>query len=149
MSKEQAQMIDPETGLVISYSFLWSRENAKGEEQGRKARPTCVVVPLTSKSGDVVLFPLTTKDPGVGRLCLRVPETERKRLKLRGDTPCWILLDEANTDILPGSFHVEPISYDPLTISYGKFSHAFVGQILKKLAEAIRAKRLNFVQRER
>ena len=40
----------PETGLVVSYRFLWAREHDRGAEHGRKARPACVVVPLTGRA---------------------------------------------------------------------------------------------------
>lgn len=140
-------MIDPKTGLVISYNFLWPHEHDHGKEDGRKARPTCVVVPLTTKTSDVVLFPLTTKEPSPDRLAVRVPETERRRLNLRGYGPSWVILDEANTDFLPDSFHVEPVTYDPPVMHYGKFSRAFMGQILKVLAQAIREKRVRLVNR--
>ncbi|MFA1677222.1 hypothetical protein ACDY97_32100 [Rhizobium mongolense] len=142
-------MIEPETGLVISYNFLWEREHAKGEAEGRKARPACIVVPLTSKHGDVVLFPLTTQEPGPDRIAIKVPETERRRLKLKGRGPSWIILDEGNTDRLAESFHVEPISYDPPTFSYGKLSRAFMGQVLQTLAKAIRERNTRLVKRDR
>lgn len=142
-------MIEPETGLVISYYFLWDREHAKGEEEGRKPRPACVVVPLTSKHGDVVLFPLTTKEPPPGRIAIKVPEMERRRLKLKGRGPSWIILDEGNTDRLADSFHIEPISYDPPTFSYGKLSRAFMGQLLQILAKAIREGKTRLVKRDR
>lgn len=141
--------IEPETGLVISYSYLWAREHEKGEEAGRKARPACVVVPLTARGGDVVLFPLTTREPDPGRVAVRIPEIERRRLKLKGHGPSWILLDEGNRDVLPGSWHVEPVSHDPLTFSYGKFSRAFVAQMLRVLADAIRSRRVAMIPRQR
>ena len=135
------------TGLVISYRFLWSYEHAQGTEHGRKARPASVVVPVTRAGNLVAIFPLTTQEPAEGRLAIRVPEMERRRLKLRGSQPCWILLDEGNQDVLPGSYHVEPISYDPPVHTYGQFSDAFVREMLRVLAQAIRAKRLRLVNR--
>lgn len=33
----------PQPGLVICYSFLWSHEHRRGQEEGRKDRP-CVIV---------------------------------------------------------------------------------------------------------
>ena len=135
------------TGLVINYRFLWPREQAQGVEHGRKARPACVVVPITAKGNLVALFPLTTQEPGPDRLALRVPDTERRRLKLRGTGPSWIMLDEGNSDVLPGSFHIEPIKYDPPIHTYGRFSDAFVRQILQVLAQAIRGKRMRLVGR--
>ncbi|MBP8936880.1 MAG: hypothetical protein KBG72_00185 [Agrobacterium sp.] len=149
MPPKAAAMIEPETGLVISYYFLWDREHAKGEAEGRKPRPACVVVPLTSKHGDVVLFPLTSQTPAPGRIAIRVPETERKRLKLKGSGPSWIILDEGNTDRLTESHHVDPIGYDPLTIAYGVFSRAFMKQVVITAAQAIRERRVRLVKRDR
>src|ERR1019366_8061347 len=138
----------PETGLVVSYHFLWAREHDNGEEHGRKARPACVVVPLTRLGDDVVLFPLTTREPGPGRLAVKVPETERRRLRRRGLATSWILLDEGNRDVLPGSFHVEPIAHDPLVYSYGTFSQAFMRIVMRTVAEALRARQMRIVRRE-
>jgi hypothetical protein len=137
-----------ETGLVIRYHFLWSREYDRGEEHGRKARPVCVVVPLTRIGDDVVLFPLTTREPGPDRLAVKVPETERRRLRLRGLSPSWLLLDEGNRDVLPGSFHVEPISYGSSDYFYGTFSQAFMRVVLRTLAVALRARQTRLVTRE-
>jgi hypothetical protein len=139
----------PETGRVILYNFLWAREHDRGVEHGRKARPACVVVPLTGLTNDVVLFPLTTRAPEPGRLAVQVPETERRRLRLRGSGPSWIVLDEGNRDVLPGSFHVEPISHDPAVYDYGAFSQAFMRVVLRTLAEPLRARSVRVVTRER
>jgi hypothetical protein len=111
----------PETGLVIGYNFPWAHGHDAGAERERKARPACVVVPLTRQGDDVVLFPLTTREPGPDRLAVKVPETER-RLRLRGAGPSWLLLDEGNRDVLPGSHRVEPIAHDPPIYAYGTFS---------------------------
>jgi hypothetical protein len=86
--------------------------------------------------------PVSSKDPGLDRLAVRVPETERRRLKLKGFGPCWVILDEGNTDYLRESFHIEPVTYDPPIMHYGKFSRAFMGQVLKVLSQAIREKKV-------
>mgnify|MGYP006932267587 CR=1 FL=1 len=31
-------------GQVIAYLYLWAWQNERGETEGRKSRPTCVVV---------------------------------------------------------------------------------------------------------
>ena len=138
-----------ETGLVVRYSFLWPREHDRGEREGRKDRPVCLVVPVNVAPGAVVVFPITTQDPLPGRIAVAVPETERRRLKLPGDRPCWIMLDEANSDVMPGSFHLVPLDTHPLRYAYGRFSPAFMRVVLRTMAEAIRARQLRMVQRER
>lgn len=137
----------PETGQVIRYSFLWPAEAAQGEESGRKGRPVCLVIPVTGNDTTVVLFPLTTRQPAPERLAVEVPETERRRLRLPGTERCWILLDVANRDNVPGSVHIEPIAHAPLRYTYGQFSHPFMAQILAVIASAIRARRLKAVRR--
>lgn len=34
----------PETGLVISYAYLWHHERQAGQEEGRKNRPSVIVL---------------------------------------------------------------------------------------------------------
>ncbi len=80
-----------------------------------------MVVPLNVTSNAVVLFPLTTQEPGPERLSVRV---------------------------LPGSYHIEPITHDPFVYAYGQFSQAFMRQVLRILAQAIRAERLTIVRRQ-
>ena len=138
---------EPQTGQVIGYSYLWARQHDDGEVSGRKARPVCVVVPVKTREGTVVLFPLTSQPPGRDRLAIEVPEIERRRLKLRGNARCWIILDEANQDRLPGSFHIEPISYDPVVATYGVMSPAFMQIVIKTIARAIRGSQVRLVPR--
>ncbi len=59
------------------------------------------------------------------------------------------MLDEGNTDRLSESHHIDPIDYDPLTVAYGKFSRAFMTQLLNTVASAIRERRLRLVKRDR
>src|ERR1700736_2923482 len=35
---------NPEPGLVISYAYLWHREHQAGREEGRKDRPSVIIV---------------------------------------------------------------------------------------------------------
>ncbi len=133
----------------MQFRFRCYRNPDHGAEHGRKAQPACVVVPLTGRAGDVVLFPLTTQEPAAGRLAVRVPETERRRLRLRGAAANWVLLDEGNRDVLPGSFHVEPIRHDPPSYAYGAFSAAFMRVVLRTLAAALRSGQTRVVTRER
>ncbi|WP_245274504.1 hypothetical protein [Mesorhizobium sp. L2C066B000] len=44
-------MTEPEHAHVILYSYLWAREFDRGEESGRKARPTCVIAIVAGKNG--------------------------------------------------------------------------------------------------
>lgn len=35
-------------GQIISYPYLWELQDERGETEGRKSRPTCVVVAVRS-----------------------------------------------------------------------------------------------------
>ena len=59
----------------------------------------------------------------------------------------WVILDEGNRDVLPGSYHVEPIFYDPPIFAYGTFSPAFMRVVLRTLATALRSGRMRMVLR--
>ncbi|MFY9294861.1 MAG: hypothetical protein WAP03_29885 [Methylorubrum rhodinum] len=139
----------PETGLVVRYSFLWSREHDGGEREGRKDRPVCLVIPLDVSEGAVVVFPITTQEPLPGRNAVAIPDTERRRLKLPGDRPCWLMLDEANSDVMPGSYHLVPIETRPPRFAYGRFSPAFMRVVLRTLSRLIRSRQVRIVERER
>ena len=53
----------PEAGLVISYAYLWRRERETGLEEGRKDRPSVIVLAVErQKDGAtiVTVLPITT-----------------------------------------------------------------------------------------
>ena len=105
---------------MIRYPYLWARQAAEGETEGRKERPVAVGVRLARPSGDMVLFfPITTKQPEKGRFVAEIPTIEKRRAGLDADLRLWIILDEYNTDIVGQSFYLEP---EP---PIGRFSNAF------------------------
>lgn len=56
------------------------------------------------------------------------------------------MLDEANSDVMPASYHLVPLEAHPLRYAYGRFSPAFMRVVLRTMAEAIRARQLRMVQ---
>lgn len=134
-------MIDPAHGQVILYSYLWAREHDRGEESGRKARPTCVLLIVAGKDGRPrpLLFPITSRPPGPSTRFVEIPETEARRAKLY--TPAWVIVDEFNTDDLATSWAIEDA--EPL----GQFSRRFMSRIAAEVAAAIRASGVRSVPR--
>lgn len=134
-------MIDPAHGQVILYSYLWAREHDRGEESGRKARPTCVLLIMAGKDGRPrpLLFPITSRPPGPSTRFVEIPETEARRAKLY--TPAWVIVDEFNTDDLATSWAIEDA--EPL----GQFSRRFMSRIAAEVAAAIRASGVRSVPR--
>jgi hypothetical protein len=125
-----------QTGVVVSYPFLWAREAAAGETEGRKRRPVAVALRLARPGGDaVVLLPITMQSPAKGRKAVEIPETEKQRAGLDISLRCWIMLDEFNTDVIGKSYYLEPVP--PL----GVFSRAFFAPVARMFVTHIKAAR--------
>jgi hypothetical protein len=54
------------SGTVFIYPYLWVRQAAHGETEGRKDRPVVVGVRARMPDGieRLILFPITSRDPG-------------------------------------------------------------------------------------
>ena len=118
---------DLRTGAVLRFPYLWAREAAQGETEGRKPRPVAVGVriPRPNEEDVLVLFPITSKEPSRGRFAAEIPDIEKRRAGLDSALRLWIILDEYNQDIIGRSFYLEP--EPPL----GYFSKAFFLPLLQ------------------
>jgi hypothetical protein len=45
----------PEPGLVLNYAYLWHDEHRAGLEEGRKDRPSVIVLGITRESDDATI----------------------------------------------------------------------------------------------
>ena len=94
----------PEPGLVISYAYLWHSEHEAGREEGRKVRPSVIVLAVKRHAADktmvVVLSithtPLTTPGGAV-----EIPAAIKRHLGLDDDRS-WIVVSEGNAFDWPG-----------------------------------------------
>lgn len=114
-------------GQVIDYPYLWAWQDERGETEGRKIRPTCVVVAVRgAKDGrtHLTLLAITTQPPLAGRRAIDVPAIECRRAWLGDLKRCWIVVDEYNHDVVERSFSIEPHSK-----ILGRFSKAFMMKI--------------------
>lgn len=128
------------TGAVIHFPYLWAREAARGETEGRKSRPVAVAVRIPKPKGEdlLVLFPITSREPANGRFAAEIPETEKRRAGLDGSMRLWIILDEYNEDVIGRSFYLD--GEPPL----GRFSRAFFLPLLRKfIARRSQARAVN------
>ena len=116
----------PVAGQVFDYHYLWKWQADRGETEGRKIRPSCVVIVVTDGVGHHVMFiaPITSKAPDPGRTALEIPETEARRAGLDTNLRLWVILDELNADILETSHTFEDRS------ARGSFSPVFTALIL-------------------
>ena len=133
----------PAPGQVFDYHYLWKWQADRGETEGRKKRPSCVVIVVTNAAGQHVIFiaPITSKAPDKGRTALQIPETEARRANLGTDVPLWVILDELNADVLEISYTLEERS------ARGSFSPAFTDTILRGVQRLRAAGRLNLSSR--
>ena len=134
----------PEPGQVFEYYYLWHWQEKRGETDGRKSRPCCVVVVATNTKGQHVLFiaPITSKAPRKGRIGVPIPETEARRARLDTIMPLWIMVDELNVDILEASYVLE--NRTPL----GQFSAAFTNMVIRRADEVRQARKISLSRRK-
>jgi hypothetical protein len=116
------------TGAVIRFPYLWAREAAHGETEGRKFRPAAVGVRIAKQKSEdlLILFPITSLEPAPDRFAAEIPDMEKRRAGLDGTKRLWIVLDEYNQDVIGRSFYLEP--EPPL----GYFSKAFFLPLLQE-----------------
>ena len=96
--------IVPEPGLVIPYVYLWRREHESGEETGRKARPSLVVIAVTIAATSklrVAVCPITSQQPDPTRSAIEVPPRVKTHLGLDA-ARSWVICDEYNEFDWPG-----------------------------------------------
>ncbi|MDD9718717.1 hypothetical protein PVW48_18295 [Dinoroseobacter sp. PD6] len=133
----------PVAGQVFDYHYLWKWQADRGETEGRKKRPSCVVIVVTNAAGQHVLFiaPITSKSPDKNRSALPIPETEARRAKLATDVRLWVILDELNADVLEQSYTFEERS------PRGALSPAFTDAILREVQRLRAAGKLRLSSR--
>ena len=123
------------TGAVFRYPYLWAREAGKGETEGRKERPVAVALRLGRIDGleTIIVIPITTKMPEAGRLASEIPDAEKRRAGLNPDLRLWIVLDEANVDVVGKSYYLA--DQQPM----GHFSRPYFIPIVKNFAKHFRS----------
>ena len=87
------------SGQVISYPYLWAWQNERGETEGRKARPTCVVVAVRGANDGLThlaLLATTTQPPQADRIALEVSAIECRRAGLADLKQCRVVGDGDN-----------------------------------------------------
>jgi hypothetical protein len=122
------------TGDVIHYPYLWRREAEKGETEGRKSRPACLVIALEAQDKTYLyLLAITSKSPLISQKAIEIPSLELRRIGLKTDAPGWVIVSEYNRDILGESYYLQPS--DPIM---GCFSNRFLLVLQQALRENLR-----------
>jgi hypothetical protein len=132
----------PFPGMVVRYSFLWSREEEAGETEGRKDRP-CVIVTAIRRAADgrlrVRVLPVTHRPTEKSR-SIALPPKVKRHLGLDADAS-WIVLDEANEFFWPG-VDLRPVSRSkPGVWTFGVLPTEVFDEIQAKLRSILRQRR--------
>ena len=95
---------NPEPGLVISYSYLWHGEYEAGLDEGRKDRPSVIVLAVEQETDEttvVTVLPITHSAPLASKTTVEIPMQVKRHLGL-DDRRSWIVVTEGNEFIWPG-----------------------------------------------
>ena len=95
---------NPEPGLVISYAYLWHREHRAGREEGRKDRPSVVVLAVEHAADGaaiVTVLPITRSPPRDANSAVEIPLPVTQHLGL-ADARSWVIVAEGNEFLWPG-----------------------------------------------
>jgi hypothetical protein len=94
----------PEPGLVLNYAYLWHDEHRAGQEEGRKDRPSVIVLSLIRASDDatiITVLPITHRAPLDPQAAVEIPPRVKKHLGL-DEARSWIIIAEGNEFVWPG-----------------------------------------------
>jgi hypothetical protein len=133
----------PESGLVISYSYLWREEAAAGQVEGRKNRPCAIVLVARRNEGGaatVTVAPITHTPPHDPSVAVEIPPAVKRHLRLDGERS-WIILDDFNVFSWPG-FDLVPVPCTKGKYEYGLLPPGLFRMIIEKFAELLRQRRI-------
>jgi hypothetical protein len=138
----------PEPGLVICYTYLWHREHQAGREEGRKDRPSVIVLAVERETDGVTVvtvLPITHVAPVDPAGAVEIPAAIKRHLGLDDDRS-WIVVAEGNEFLWPG-YDLRKI---PNTDRYdfGFMPPRFFNQVLEAFIAWNRAGKLRLAARE-
>jgi hypothetical protein len=138
----------PEPGLVISYAYLWHDERKAGQEEGRKDRPSVIVLTVERPANDttvVVVLPITHSPPTDPASAVEIPASLKRHLGL-DDARSWIIVAEGNEFDWPG-YDLRKVGNSD-RYDYGLLPPRFFDQVVKAFVAWHRAHRALLVSRE-
>jgi hypothetical protein len=94
----------PEPGLVLNFAYLWHHEHRAGQEEGRKDRPSVIVLCVHRNENGatlVTVLPITHRVPSDPTSAVELPSMVKRHLGLDDDRS-WVIVDEGNEFVWPG-----------------------------------------------
>ena len=129
--------VKPKVGFVFRYSYLWSRLQSEGREEGDKDRP-CLVLAIVAVEADgskiVRVLPITHSPPSDPGTAIEIPAAVKRRLRLN-DERSWIVLSESNRFVWPGP-DIRPVETD--TGYFGALPPALFAEVKRRFVELAR-----------
>lgn len=139
----------PEPGLVIPYAYLWRHEHRKGQEEGRKVRPSVIVLAVQSPKSDVprvTVAPITHTPPTKDGEVIELPPRVKQALGLDDDRS-WIVLDEVNQFTWPG-YDIRPVPGSKDRFAYGFIPPKLYDTAIGRILELAAARRVAEISRD-
>ena len=139
----------PEPGLVIPYAYLWRHEHRKGKEEGRKIRPSVIVLAVQSPKGDaprVTVAPITHTPPAKDGEAIELPLRVKQALGLDDDRS-WIVLDEVNQFAWPG-YDIRPVPGSKDRFAYGFIPPKLYDVVIRRILELATDRRVAEIPRD-
>ena len=99
---------NPEAGLVLCYAYLWHREHLAGRDEGRKDRPSVIVLAVERQADGatlVTVLPITHSAPTGPDAAIEIPTPVNRHLGLDHESTgerSWIIVSEGNEFVWPG-----------------------------------------------
>ena len=139
----------PEPGLVIPYAYLWRHEYRKGQEEGRKVRPSVIVLAVQNPKGGaprVTVAPVTHTPPAKDGEAIELPLRVKQALGLDDDRS-WIVLDEVNQFAWPG-YDISPIPGSKDRFTYGFIPPKLYDDVIGRILELAAVRRVAEISRD-
>jgi len=137
----------PGVGHVLHYSYLWWNEQRRGSEEGRKNRPSCIIINKKVEGGDTLLYvlPITHTCPKAPEHGIEIPQKTKRRLGL-DDERSWIIVTEFNKFTWPG-YDIRKLPSGE-GYSYGVLPEKLIQQALNAVIENSRKQQFSTVDRD-
>lgn len=122
-------------GNIIAFPYLWKWQAGRGETEGRKDRPICVLTSIVTADGltHLGLLAISSQPPRSDQKAIEIPQIECRRAGLSDWKRGWITVSEYNYDIAERSHYLEP-NQEP----FGRFSNQFMQRVAQEAAPLFR-----------
>lgn len=133
---------------MISYAYLWRREQEAGRVEGVKNRP-CAIVLVTEQAEagkSVIVVPITHSPPADLDAAIEIPAATKKRMGLDSERS-WVVISEVNRFRWPGP-DLAPVPGTSDRFDYGFLPPGLHQQIKTRFAERARARKVTLTGRD-